>query len=384
METLQIVGVMTGTSCDGLDASCLEFDSEGWKPLWTSSAPYPAPLRKRVLAIQEPKSRHPLSEVQGLHRDLGEWYGKTLARMLKNRPADVIANHGQTIGHFPATRGTGGVTLQSGDPTRIVAATGLTCVSHFRDGDMAVGGQGAPLVPLFHQLLADKLGGAEQGIAIHNIGGISNLTYLGPGDQVLAFDTGPGNAWIDAAVALVTRGRQKMDKGGKLALKGEPDAKAIDACLKHEFFSLKPPKSTGRDDFPFQLLLSKFKKRDHNLIATATWVTIESIANAYERFILKPELPLERIIICGGGAKNETLLEGLRVRLPGIEIESMEEAGWDPQAVEAQAFAYFGFLSLLGMPIGGPWTGAREYGPPGQITPGRNWTELLGKVSKLR
>ena len=375
---------MTGTSCDGLDASCLEFDSEGWKSLWSSSAPYPAPLRKRVLSIQEPKSRHSLSEVQALHRDLGDWYAKVLVRLLKNRPADVIANHGQTIGHFPAEHGSSGVTLQSGDPTRIVAATGLTCVSHFRDGDMAVGGQGAPLVPLFHQLLADKFGGAEQGLAIHNIGGISNLTYLGPGDQVIAFDTGPGNAWIDAAISLATRGKQKIDKGGKTARGAEPDPKAIEACLNHRFFSKKPPKSTGRDDFPFQLLLSKTRKRDSSLVASATWITIESIARAYERFILAQELPLERIVVCGGGAKNSYVLKGLQMRLPEIKVESMKDAGWDPQAVESQAFAYFGFLSLLGMPIGGPWTGAKKFGPPGQITPGRNWTELLDKLTKLR
>jgi anhydro-N-acetylmuramic acid kinase len=218
------------------------------------------------------------------------------------------------------------------------------------------------------------------GIAIHNIGGISNLTYIGP-NQTIAFDTGPGNCWIDAATELATRGKSKFDRGGKLAREGQVDAKAVDAVLKNTYFKKAPPKSTGRDDFPFELLKSKTRSKGADLVATATAVTAESIAQAYEKFILEKQLPLKAVYITGGGAKNPALMDGLKNYLAPIEVLTLEEAGFDPQLVEAQAFAYFGFLSLLGQPVSGSWTGAQGFAPPGRITPGENWTEVLEVLS---
>jgi anhydro-N-acetylmuramic acid kinase len=378
---IRAMGIMTGTSCDGLDAACIVISASGWEPLWSESLPYPAPLRKRVLAAQLPGAKLSLRELLELHRDLGEWYAKSAAKIARSKSAlapHLIANHGQTISHFPAAKAQG-MTLQLGDPSRIARETGLTVVSQFRDGDMAAGGQGAPLVPLFHRMIAYGLsqGQPPQGIAIHNIGGISNVTYLGPDDRIIAFDTGPGNLWIDAAAERATRGKLKMDRGGRLAMQGEVDERGLATLLRHPFFKLAPPKSTGRDDFTPAGLFAGTRAKGADLVATATAVTIESIARAYENHIRKAGLPLEAIYVCGGGAKNPSLMEGLRARLDPVPVGTLDEAGLDASLIEAQAFAMFGFLSLQGQPLGGSWTGARGYAPPGMITPGENWPDLI-------
>lgn len=409
LASVRVLGVMTGTSCDGLDAACVEFvgGQLEWKRrrLWVESAVYPSNLRKRVLSIQEPCKSVTLLDYLKLHRDLGEWYGQTLGRILKNQPKgrtgfpDVIANHGQTVAHYPKIK----MSLQLGDPTRIACATGLTVVSNFRDGDMAGGGQGAPLVPLFHRMMAAKFatGSTKQGkkgIAIHNLGGISNLTYIGPQGRLLAFDSGPGNVLIDGAAEIASRGKLKMDRNGLLAAQGEVNNQALRKLLKHRFFALPPPKSTGRDEFNMPWFLSALPPglRGNSLVATATALTVESIARAYERFILcnnlynnlyNKKMPLGEIYLCGGGAKNPTLVQWLQRRLPDIKIFSDcggfgGFGGFDAQFVEAEAFAVFGFLSLLGQPLGGEWTGAKKWGPPGHIIPGKNWLKVVAKLER--
>jgi anhydro-N-acetylmuramic acid kinase len=376
---IRILGVMTGTSVDGLDGACIEMDAEHWTLLWDFSAAYPSALRERVLEVQKPGSRHSMQDLLELDRDLGDWYGRTLAREISRKEPvtrpHVIANHGQTVAHFP--RKAGGTTAQLGNPAWIASRTGLTVISHFRDGDMAVRGQGAPLAPLFHGMLARRMG--AQGIAIHNIGGISNLTYIPPSGDPIAFDTGPGNIWIDAAAAASTRRRLKMDRGGKLAAQGEPDARLLEKLLKHPFFKQRPPKSTGRDDFPISDLLKSTRQRGPDLVATATELTIETIARAYERWVL-PLGSLQKILVCGGGAKNPFLMKRLSERLHPIQVTTLESEGIDPSLVEAQAFAVFGYLSLLGKPLGGSWTGVGGFGPPGWITPGANWAAVLAAL----
>lgn len=378
---IRVLGAMTGTSCDGLDAACIEIDDNGWRPLWTKSVPYSASLRKRVLDMQLPGSKRSVRDLLELERDLGDWYGKVFAAMISGiagaseRP-DIIANHGQTVAHFPAAKRKG-TTLQMGEPTRIAAATGVSVVSHFRDGDMSVGGEGAPLAPHFHQVLARKLG--HRGVAIHNLGGISNLTYISPDGEVIAFDTGPANVWIDAATELATRGKAKFDRGGARGARGAIDAKAIAKIVGLPFFKKAPPKSTGRDDFPFELFRKSTKAKGDDLVATATAVTVESVVRAYESFILKKGRPLEAIYVCGGGARNLTIMSALRERL-GVNVAALTDAGFDSQYIEALAFAYFGYLSLMGRSIGGSWTGAQGFASPGQITPGENWQELLAKL----
>jgi anhydro-N-acetylmuramic acid kinase len=375
---MKIAGIMTGTSCDGLDISCVQFHGGSWNPLWSRSAPYPAPLRKRVLDCQIPGAKLSLREYGELHRDLGIWIANTVSRIAEKIPSaqrpDAIANHGQTVAHFPAARKQG-FTIQLADPTRIAAATGLTVISNFRDGDIAVGGEGAPLAPRFHQLLARRI--SKKPIAIHNLGGISNLTLIS-GGATLAFDTGPGNAWIDAATELAAN--QRYDKNGALASRGQPASAALKKILAMDYFHRPPPKSTGRDDFPFSLLLKSTRQRDANLIATATAITAESIVRAYEDLVMKRHA-LEAIYFCGGGAQNKFLLESIRRRLPSIRVATLDEVGFDSRYLEAQAFAYFGYLTLRGLPLGGPWTGARGWAPAAHVIPGRDWPKIVQKLA---
>ncbi|MBL7715997.1 MAG: anhydro-N-acetylmuramic acid kinase [Bdellovibrionales bacterium] len=380
-ESIRVLGVMTGTSCDGLDASCVDFNGDGSRILWADSAPYPAALRKRVLQAQEPYTQASLLDWHKLDRDLGDWYAKALEQLIQkhSEKPDAIANHGQTLGHHPKER----ITIQMGNPYEIARKTRLTTVSGFREGDLAASGQGAPLLPLYHRLLADILGHSS-GIAIHNIGGISNLTYVGPEGDILAFDTGPGNLWLDAATEKLTRGKQRFDRDGKLALKGEVDTGALQKLMRIPFLKKPAPKSTGRDDFPFEILLRASKKKGESLIATALWFTVESIAQAYEKNILSKGKPLQTIVVCGGGAKNPSLMEALTIRLPNIEVISSLDAGVDPSGIESQGFAYFGFRSLLGLSSSGVWTGAKGWVPPASIIPGENWSTLTERIKIIR
>ena len=403
---LVVAGVMTGTSCDAIDVSVLAFsekrDRNGnfcWRVLSNSSAPYPKHLRRQVLRVQEPGFQLALRDLLVLERQVGESIGKAVARILKSQgnAVDAVAVHGQTIAHHPAPRGragVGGLTLQIGSPESVALATGITVVSHFRDGDIIVGGQGAPLVPLFHlEWVVGHLGKdwLRRGISIHNIGGISNLTYLGPGNRVLAFDTGPGNTWIDEATRKATRGRLQFDRNGRIASSADPCKPAVATLLRDSFLRMAPPKSTGRDQYPydrFQIAFSNLRPSPAEVVSTATEFTAASIEDAYRRFILKRGLPLSRVLICGGGALNPELMRRIQARmsLHGVGVTSFGALSQgtlesDPQFMEAQAFALLGLRCLRGLPVGGSWTGSNSFAPPGRITPGLNFSKLISKLN---
>lgn len=393
---LKILGVMTGTSCDGLDAACVEFEKDTWRCLWQATRPYPDALRKKVLEFQKPGQAHSSMAWMSLHRDLGIWYGRTLKSILSRqaKKPHLIANHGQTLAHFPSPskKATGqglGMSLQMGDPTQIAQITGLSVISNFRDGDLSAGGQGAPLAPGFHKLWVEALRSKNpvlrrEGISIHNLGGISNLTYLPPQNRIselFAFDTGPANCWIDAAVEEVTDGKLKFDPAGEIALHNRPNLAAVKKILLNPYFLKVPPKSTGRDDFPYALFRKATPFKGPSLVATATAITVESIAQAYEKWIIKKGLPLHKIYLTGGGAKNLAISEGLQQRLPKLQILDISKLGISSEATEALAFAFLGYQTLLGNPLGGSWTGVRTFGSPGHIIPGRNWSEVLKKLS---
>ncbi len=372
---IRILGVMTGTSCDGIDVACLEWPSG--KPLWFASHAFDARLRERIFRVQRPGVKVTLKEWLELERDFTDWTAERIERFLaKRKPTErphALAIHGQTVAHFPKD----GVTLQILDPARITARIGLSVISHFRNGDIAAGGEGAPLVPIFQRRLAEAAG---RELCLHNLGGISNLAVI-PKQAVkpiLAFDTGPANAWIDEAVTLATRGARAYDRGGLLARAGHPDREAVGRLLRtHPFFKLKPPKSTGRDDFPFQQLRQATRARGANLVATATLLTAVSIGQAYARWVCPKHAALKEVYFCGGGALNPTLLEWIQAELPGklrartsAELPKLALA---PQAMEASAFSYLGYLSLTNRPLGGTWTGVdpRACASPGWITLGR-------------
>jgi anhydro-N-acetylmuramic acid kinase len=379
---LKILGVMTGTATDGLDAACLEFAPDGSsKELWSASKPFPRELRKTILEIQTPKDEKPhFKFLTLLDLKLGRWYGSTLNKLIQAQPSrlkpDLIATHGQTVLHEPHN----GLSIQIGNPFAIASITDITVASQFRQGDVIAGGQGAPLASAFHKFLAGSKNKTQRGIAIHNLGGFSNLTYMSPKGKVLSFDTGPANALIDAAVFEFTEGKKRYDEKGALAKRGKTDPAILKKLLQHRFLKKIPPKSTGRDDFTIPWFLSHFSKGDLDMVRTATEFTVESIARAYEKWVL-PDYPLEVIYLCGGGEKNNFLKTRLKHRLPSVRIESTVALGVDPQKMEAYAFSYLGFLSLKGEMLGGEWTGVKGFGPPAQFVPGKNWKNLLTRVN---
>jgi len=380
---IRVLGVMTGNSCDGLDACLMEFTGPKWKSLWSKSICYPKLLKNRVLSFQDPDQLITVSEYLHLNRDLGKWYGQSLTKMISNskQKPDVISNHGQTVCHLPMKK-KNGTTLQLGDPSHIAHLTKKTVISHHRYGDLSAGGDGAPLAPQFHYYLAKKLfshSNSLKGVAFLNIGGISNITYFKNNQSILAFDIGPGNIWIDESTYRFTKKKQAYDRGGKLASQGKIDQQTITKLLRHPFIKKTGVKSTSRDDFPFSYFLKKTNSRGKNQIATATEFTATCISHSLKK--INTQSLIKTVVVCGGGAKNSFLIQRLKELNPNITIERIQKYQLDSQIIEAQAFALLGYLSLKGMSLGGSWTGVSSFAPPGWITPGENWSEVLKKIS---
>ena len=340
-----VIGIMSGTSADGMDAAAVEIGDERPRPtirfLAHVAREHPDSLRYRILAAGS-GAPLPAHDVATLHADLGEAYasiaGELIAR-LRERPA-CVALHGQTIAHFPNEH----ATLQIGDSSRVALATGVPVIDDFRSADVALGGQGAPLVPFAdHLLFAD-----DTPRAILNLGGIANLTLLpsGRAADVTALDTGPGNMVIDQ---LAREGGNELDHHGAAAARGRVDVAALDVALAHPYFARPAPKSTGREDFgaPFaQRLLASVKDRGGSLddaIATATELTVETVARALDGGEWR------ELVVAGGGVRNAVLMARLRVRT-NLPLRSTDELGIPAEAREAVAFAILGAYRLRGEP----------------------------------
>ena len=264
-------------------------------------------------------------------------------------------------------------TLQIGEPSVIAERTGVTTVADFRTMDIAAGGIGAPLTPFAHYILFKR---KDKGIAVNNIGGISNVTFIPPdGDinNVIAFDTGPGNMLIDSIVHIITKGRMGYDKGGRLASRGRICEKLLDELMEHPFIKKKPPKSTGREEFGYGEALKiyqsakKYRLSDEDIIATVTKFTARTIAENYRRFILSRN-NISEIILCGGGARNPILVDmiakelvPLKKGIKPIKVLTSDKYGFPPEAIESIAFALLGYAALKGIPANLPQvTGARK------------------------
>jgi anhydro-N-acetylmuramic acid kinase len=327
---------------------------------------------------------------------LGELFADAVIQLceksgISRRSLDLIGSHGQTIYHYPkGGRHAGralGSTLQIGEPSRIAQRTGITTVADFRPRDMAVGGEGAPLVPY-----ADCVLYRDERLCrtVQNIGGIANLTFLPvcsdavrrysscsyehTTNDVLAFDTGPGNMVIDGMMRLVTKGRREYDCEGALAAEGIVHEGLLKEILRHPFFRRRPPKSTGREQFgqPYcEWFFGKARREGllpEDMVATATAFTASSIAQAYRRFL--PRLP-DEMILCGGGAHNTTLVRMLQQQLPGVRIRSTDEFGISVDAKEAVSFALLAYATIKGIANNIPGaTGASEPVVLGKIVPG--------------
>lgn len=441
----RIIGLLSGTSVDGIDAALVEVAGSGLttkaKLSHFASYPFPAGVRERIFELFSPQTGT-VEKICHLNFLLGELFADAALAVcreagISSADVDLIGSHGQTIYHRPdptlegpyETRFSGentGVaeqphqpltaaaadrihenafgqvegatlanqpaadrglisyqirsTLQLGEAAVIAERTGITTVSDFRTRDMAAGGQGAPLVPYVDFLLFRD---EEKGRALQNIGGIGNVTYLVAGgslEELLAFDTGPGNMIIDALVKLLGFG-EGFDRDGRIAASGKVNEEMLADLLKHPYYFRQPPKTTGREDFGEQyarFLLERYEAlAPEELVATATALTVESIALAYRSYLF-PRGPVEEVIVAGGGSYNPTLMrmleEALARHLPQPtppRLYRVEDFGISSEAKEAIAFAILANETLHGLPGNVPGaTGAARRVVLGKVVPG--------------
>lgn len=384
---MRVVGLISGTSADGVDAALLEVDGAGPFPRCTLLAyretPFPREARDRILHAASGEAR--TRDIALLRRDLGDWFAQAARGLLEAAGVDAgqvvaLGCHGQTVWHEPP-RAPGsqiGTSLQLLDPAVLAARTGIPVVSDFRTADLAAGGEGAPLVPWADRVLFSRTGGA---VALQNLGGVGNVTWLPPrgsGRDPVAFDTGPGNALLDEAAALSSGGALTHDADGALARAGTVDAALLGRLLADPFFRRPPPRSTGRERFGPALVAELARERGlepgrakgwPDLLATLAALTVESVARAYRSWVLP--LGVDEVVVTGGGARNPVLVEGLRDVLAPIPVKTGAAAlGMDPDAREAAAFALLAWAFLQGLPGNIPsCTGARGERVLGSWTP---------------
>ena len=361
----RIIGLMSGTSADGIDAAAVRLwesdDGLSQEVLGFETIAYPAGLREQIMAVSDPETSR-IDELARLHFELGELFSRAAIAVagsagLSMVGIDLIGSHGQTVHHLPEREERFGVetgaTLQLGDPSVIAQRTGVVTVGDFRPADVARGGQGAPLVPYVDYLLFRHPTLAR---GLLNLGGIANLTVL-PADpepgSVMAFDTGPANMLIDA-VARMELG-QSMDRNGAGARRGTAYKELVENVLAMTYFERQPPKSTGRESFGGPCAESLVRSgreaglNANDLLATATEITVLSIQGAYRKFV-EPVTPLDELIVSGGGARNGYMLERLVRVLSPVEVVTSDERGLASDAKEAVAFAMLADQTVRGRP----------------------------------
>lgn len=360
MGSVLAVGLMSGTSLDGIDAALIETDGEAViRPVAFRSDPYSDAARTtlreaaalalsfdrpranpEIVAAEELVTRRHILVVRQLLASAGVEPGKV----------EAIGFHGQTIAHRPDR----GWTWQIGDGAAMAQALGATVVNDLRSADVAAGGQGAPLLPVYHRALAAEL---EKPVAVLNLGGVGNITFIGADDSLIAFDTGPANGLIDDWMAAEMG--KPFDEGGAFAATGRVDEAVLRAMLDNPFFDAPPPKSLDRADFT---LAAARGLAPADGAATLTAFTAISVSLGLR---LLPERP-KRLIVAGGGRHNAALMRMI-AEACGIEAEPIEAVGWNGDATEAEGFAYMAVRALRGLPISFPGT----TGAPAPMTGGR-------------
>lgn len=382
-----VIGLISGTSIDAIDAALVEIERHDETLQVAVRAftmqPFDESLRERVRSLLPPNTGATV-DVCEVHVLLGEAFAEAAQAVAQDAgvalaAVDLIASHGQTVYHQVAP-GMVRSTLQVGSPAVIAEETGCTVVADFRPRDMAVGGEGAPLVSYLDQLLFTD---PEKYRALQNIGGIGNVTLLSPNGAELAFDTGPGNVLIDEAVRRLTNGAQSFDRDGQLAAAGQVDPNLLAEWLQHPFFDQLPPKSTGREQWgPAEARGYVAQAQERGLspedtIATITALTARSIALAYGRFLPR----VDEALIGGGGARNPTLMRMLRSELRPIAVRPVDDFALSADAKESVAFALMGYATLHGWPGNVPTaTGAAQPVVLGNITPGLRYRSLIAQV----
>ncbi|MET4806462.1 anhydro-N-acetylmuramic acid kinase [Limibacillus sp. MBR-115] len=370
-QTQWAIGMMSGTSLDGIDAALIRSDGltvvEAGPRL---SIPYDKAFRQRLRRLLG--RRDSSDEVDAVEMLLTMRHAEAVSSLLDRAElqaseVSVIGFHGQTLFHAPED----GVTRQIGDGHLLATLTGIPVVNELRTADVDAGGQGAPLVPVFHAALA---AGLPKPLAVLNIGGVANVTWIGEpeensraGDNLLAFDTGPGNALIDDWVFGFNAGN--YDKDGLLARRGKVDESLLATWLQHEFFKQRPPKSLDRNSFQVDGV------NGHSLDEGAATLTAFTVAAVAKAAAWLPQTPL-RWLICGGGRHNGFMMDALKECL-GTAVDPVEAVGWDGDAIEAQAFGYLALRSLAKQPltfpgttgVASPTTGGQLHLPPGYQKP---------------
>ncbi len=337
------IGLMSGTSADGIDAVLVSTNAGQSTLIHSHHQPMPGELRNAILAFREsgPNELHRLAI---LDRRLADEYTQAVQTLLRSADVDAaavtaIGCHGQTLRHYP--QGDAPYTLQIGDPNRLAERTGITVVADFRRRDMAAGGQGAPLVPAFHQARL-VTPGVPSGIA--NIGGIANITLISAEGGIGGWDTGPGNTLMDSWVAH--HRNIPFDQDGAWAASGTVIASLLQTFLEDPYFMQSPPKSTGPEYFHLDWVAQHLTGAEapEDVQRTLMELTVESLARGLE------QAPLDIVRLCGGGARNGLLLERLGHRLGPTQVTTTEAIGVDPQWVEAWAFAWLAEQTLAGLP----------------------------------
>ncbi|MER7878018.1 anhydro-N-acetylmuramic acid kinase [Streptomyces solisilvae] len=368
---MRVIGLMSGTSHDAVDAAAadlvLDGDTVVLAPLGLVSEAYPEALRSALSAALPPAATT-MKEVCALDTRIGQAFASLAARAdreLCEGRADLIGSHGQTVYHW-AEGGKVHGTLQLGQPAWIAEATGCPVVSDLRTRDVAAGGQGAPLVSLVDALW---LGGRPGVCAALNLGGIANITVVSSAGDPLAFDTGPANALIDAAVGDLTGGRLDHDTDGAMAARGTVHEPLLERLLAEPYYALPTPKTTGKELFHGSYLRAALAVvgpvRDDDVVATVTELTARTVADAVR------SVHATEVLASGGGIRNPTLMGALRRALGGVALRTSDELGLPAAAKEAYAFAVLAFLTAHGLAGTAPsCTGARHASVLGSITPG--------------
>ena len=402
---MKVIGLMSGTSADGIDAVLAEisgsvdrlrmrqlaFESTSWPPL------------ERELIESLISGRADTRKLSRAGFVLGERFAEAALRVVKRSGLNaedigLIGSHGQTVWHEVEESGAVQSTLQIGEAAVIAERTGITTVADFRVADVAAGGQGAPLIPIFDQFFLRPAAEAEGCRAVQNIGGIGNVTFLPPEGspaQMLAFDTGPGNVLIDWAASAATDGGLLFDKNGELAKRGRRADVLVERWLSHSFYQQPPPKSTGRELYSSALAERYLQEAAetgltmYDFVATVTELTAASIAESYRRFA---PLPVAEVVVCGGGARNPVLLERIQNQLsrrcgrnvPVLRYGEVADVPGDSDSKEALCFALLAWLAIRGEGGNVPeCTGAQGSRVLGKITPGRRFRQMVMNLPGL-
>ncbi len=350
-KKLTVLGLMSGTSADGITAAAVSISGKSLKVLRFETFPFTKPVREKILNASTLR----LSEISRLNAELGILFAQAAHKISQGRKIDLIGSHGQTLWHGPGDNPPN--TFQVGEPAFIAEEMKCPVVADFRPQDIASGGQGAPLIAAFDQFLH----GQGPLRAVLNIGGIANVSFVGENKLWSSFDTGPGNCLMDLAVRILSSGKKSIDLNGRLASQGKPDLSKVKKWLNLPYFKKFPPKSLDRNEFGGNFLRNHFGKLRAqelpDILATLADLTVLSIAQSIQKFAPKK---VSEVIVSGGGALNPFLMKKLSRALSPVPILNSESLGMPVMAKEAACFAWLAYRAFLRLPNNCPKaTGAR-------------------------